>query len=50
MVWDSKLMWAPDGDEAFDDGSYVLQIDSGSLVRLIGFKGTSGGLGLSRNL
>ena len=34
----SKLMWAPDGDEAFDDGSYILQIDSGSMVRLIGFR------------
>jgi hypothetical protein len=49
MVWASKLAWAPDGDEAFDDGSYVLQIDAGSLVRLIGFKGTAGGLGLSRS-
>jgi hypothetical protein len=22
-----SLVWAPDGDEAFDDGSYVLQFD-----------------------
>ena len=36
---DSKsLVWAPDGDEAFDDGSYVLQFDVGDRVRLIAFK------------
>jgi hypothetical protein len=32
------LVWAPDGDEAFDDGSYVLQFDVENRVRLIGFK------------
>lgn len=32
------LKWAPDGDEAFDDGSFVLQSDAGDRVRLIGFK------------
>jgi hypothetical protein len=32
------LVWAPDGDEAFDDGSYVLQFDVGDRVRLIAFK------------
>jgi hypothetical protein len=31
-------MWAPDGDEAFDDGSYVLQFDVKDRVRLIAFK------------
>ena len=31
-------MWAPDGDEAFDDGSYVLQFDVEDRVRLIAFK------------
>lgn len=31
------LVWASDGDEAFDDGSYVLQFDVGDRVRLIGF-------------
>jgi hypothetical protein len=30
--------WAPDGDEAFDDGSYVLQFDVHDQVRLIAFK------------
>jgi hypothetical protein len=34
----SHLVWAPDGDEAFDDGSYVLQFDVDSRVRLIAFK------------
>ena len=34
----SHLLWAPDGDEAFDDGSIVLQIDYGQSVRLIGFR------------
>ena len=32
------LIWAPDGDEAFDDGSSVLQLDVGDRVRLIGFR------------
>lgn len=31
-------VWAPDGDEAFDDGSYVLQFDFQDRVRLIAFK------------
>jgi hypothetical protein len=30
--------WAPDGDEAFNDGSYVLQFDVSERVRLIAFK------------
>jgi len=34
----NSLVWAPDGDEAFDDGSYVLQFDVGERVRLIAFK------------
>jgi hypothetical protein len=36
------IMWAPDGDEAFDDGSYVLQFDVGDRVRLIAFKSAEG--------
>jgi hypothetical protein len=32
------VMWAPDGDEAFDDGSYVLQFDVEDTVRIIAFK------------
>lgn len=34
----SDLMWAPDGDEAFDDGSYILQFDHLDRVRLIAFQ------------
>lgn len=35
---EQNIMWAPDGDEAFDDHSYVLQFDIGNQVRLIAFK------------
>jgi hypothetical protein len=38
----ADCMWAPDGDEAFDDGSCVLQFDVGTRVRLIAFKRSSG--------
>lgn len=38
LVYANHLMWAPDGDEAFDDGSYVLHFDVKDRVRLIGFK------------
>jgi Immunity protein 42 len=34
----SEIVWAPDGDAAFDDGSHVLQFDIDKQVRLIGFK------------
>jgi hypothetical protein len=34
----NDLKWAPDGDEAFDDGSYILQFDVKDRVRLIAFK------------
>jgi hypothetical protein len=37
-IFSSRITWAPDGDEAFDDGSYVLQFDADTRVRLIGFK------------
>ena len=36
----NKLTWAPDGDAAFDDGSFVLQFDYADKVRLIAFKNT----------
>jgi immunity protein 42 of polymorphic toxin system len=39
----NSRMWAPDGDEAFDDGSYVLHFDVGDRVRLIAFKSDGGG-------
>ena len=35
-----RLEWAPDGDEAFDDGSYVLQIEDLKKVRLIAYVST----------
>jgi hypothetical protein len=37
----SRVAWGP-GDEAFDDGSYVLQFDVDSRVRLIAFKSDEG--------
>jgi hypothetical protein len=37
-LYSNSLVWAPDGDEAFDDSSYVLQFDVGNRVRLIAFK------------
>lgn len=33
----SEIVWAPDGDAAFDDGGHVLQFDVGDQVRLIAF-------------
>ena len=38
MIAAAGVDWAPDGDEAFDDGSFVLQFDVEDMVRLIGFK------------
>jgi hypothetical protein len=38
MIYSKRIVWAPDGDEAFDDGSYVLQFDILDSVRLIAFK------------
>jgi hypothetical protein len=40
----NSLMWAPDGDEAFDDGSYILQFDVAERVRLIAFRCTKEGV------
>jgi hypothetical protein len=34
----NQLLWAPDGDAAFDDRSNILQFDIGKQVRLIGYK------------
>lgn len=36
-LYGKGVIWAPDGDEAFDDGSYVLQFDVDNRVRLIAF-------------
>jgi len=40
MIHSKRIVWAPDGDEAFDDGSYVLHFDVEDHVRLIAFKST----------
>ena len=37
-LYDVGAPWAPDGDEAFDDGSIILQFDVGDKVRLIAFQ------------
>ena len=37
LIYANHLKWAPDGDEAFDDGSNILQFDVGDRVRLIAF-------------
>jgi len=37
-LYSNSLVWAPAGDEAFDDGSYVLRFDVGDRVRLIAVK------------
>lgn len=42
LIYSKHVRWAPDGDEAFDDGSYVLQLDVGERVRLIGFRSGDG--------
>ena len=44
MIDSKRIVWCPDGDEAFDDGSYVLQLDVGRRVRLIAFKSGQGRL------
>jgi Immunity protein 42 len=38
LIYSNHLMWAPDGDAAFDDSSYVLQFDIKDRVRLIAFR------------
>jgi hypothetical protein len=44
LAYSGDLLWGPDGDEALDDGSYVLQFDVGDRVRLIAFKCRQNGL------
>jgi Immunity protein 42 len=39
-ICSAEIILAPDGDEAFDDGSHVLQFDVGTDVRLIAFNDT----------
>ena len=49
MFYKRKLVLAPDGSEAFDDGSFVLQFDAQNDVRLIGFKTNKEGYGHEPN-
>jgi hypothetical protein len=42
FVSTAGVLWAPDGDEAFDDGSHVLQFDVDDQVRLVGFQREAG--------
>lgn len=39
---ESNVIWCPDGDAAFDDGSHVLQFDQGAHVRLVAFRNDVG--------
>lgn len=50
LINENRIQWAPDGDEAFDDGSHVLQFDEEGRVRLVGFKNVEPHLELSRAL
>jgi hypothetical protein len=38
LVVGNHLQWAPDGDAAFDDGSFVIHLDVEDRVRLLAFK------------
>jgi len=38
LIHNNSIAWCPDGDEAFDDGSHILQMDHKNLVRLLAFK------------
>ena len=42
LIYSNHLAWTPDGDEAFDDWSHILQFDVGDRVRLIGFRSLDG--------
>jgi len=43
LIRSHHLVWAPDGDEAFDDGSHVLHFDVKDRVRLIAFRSNEEG-------
>jgi Immunity protein 42 len=42
VIHSNHIIWAPDGDEAFDDGSFVLHFDAVDRVRLIAFRRSKG--------
>lgn len=41
ILYSKDIIWTPDGDEGFDDGSCVLQFDIGDMVRLVAFSRTT---------
>jgi len=43
VVHSNHLLWAPDGDEAFYDSSFILHFDIRDEVRLVGFKSSDTG-------
>jgi len=43
LIYSNHLVWGPDCDEAFDDGSYVLQFDVADRVRIIAFQANEEG-------
>jgi hypothetical protein len=45
-----KLIWAPDGDAAFDDGAVIVQIDEETHVRLVAFRNSPSSSGGPINL
>jgi hypothetical protein len=47
---DGNITWAPDGDEAFDDGSCVLQFDLEERVRIVAFNNTENRLDMPATL
>ena len=49
-IFSKNIQWAPDGDEAFDDGSYILQFDLENDVRLIAFRCDENGDPLKQSL
>ncbi|WP_275783621.1 Imm42 family immunity protein [Pararhizobium gei] len=42
-IRENNLIWCPDGDAAFDDGSHILQFDHEDYVRLIAFRNSDEG-------
>jgi hypothetical protein len=42
VLYGQHIVWAPDGDEAFDDGSFVLHFDLDDQVRVIAFRSIAG--------
>ena len=35
---DANVIWCPDGDAAFDDGSHILHLDKGDDVQIVAFR------------